>query len=135
MFRLFAVGIAWSLVAFCSPAGADDKEKDKPTVWVRTVEGIELKFEIGKQTAKYHVRSGTNVLTLTAKITTDNNNVVTSEVTAVETEGSIGDPPKKGDKFSFKWVVKGDTATLSELKGDKVEEAKAIVEGEYKLKK
>ena len=48
---------------------------------------------------------------------------------------SLFGAPKKGFKISFKWVAKGDTATLSDLTGDKVEDAKSVVEGEYKKKK
>ena len=44
--------------------------------------------------------------------------VVTSEVTDVEVKGNFPAAPKKGDKISFKWVVKGDVATLSDFKGD-----------------
>lgn len=136
MFRLLAGGFALAFLALSTPpTGAEDKkDKDKATVWTREVNGIDLKFEFGKDTAKYHVASGENSCTITAKIKIEKD-VVSSEVTDVETKGNFPNPPKKGEKVSFKWVVKGDTATLSDLKGDNVEDAKSVVEGEYKKKK
>jgi hypothetical protein len=135
MFRLFAGGFALALLALTvHPVAADDKEKDKVTVWTREMNGIDLKFEIGKTTAKYHVFSGDNGCIVTAKLKVEKD-VVTSEVTDVEVKGNFPGAPKKGEKIMFKWVVKGDTATLSDLKGDVQDGAKDIVEGEYKMKK
>jgi hypothetical protein len=133
MFRLITGGFVLALLALtAAPISADDK--DKTTTWMRESNGIELKFEFTKDTAKFHVSAGDNSITASAKIKIEKD-VVTAEITDVETKGDIQDAPKKGDKVSFKWVVKGDTATLSDLKGDNVDNAKAIVEGEYKKKK
>lgn len=133
MFRLFAGGFALAVLALCTnPTVADDK--DKLTTWVREKDGVTLKFEMGKDTAKYTVSAGDNSATVTAKIKIEKD-VVKSEVTEVEVKGEFPNPPKKGAKLSFKWVVKGDTATLSDLEGDDVENAKPIVEGEYKKQK
>jgi hypothetical protein len=136
MFRLFAGGFALTLLALAAhPAAAEDKkDKDKATVWTREVNGIDLKFEIGKTTAKYHVFSGDNGCIVSAKLTVEKD-VITSEVTDVEVKGNFPGAPKKGEKVSFKWVVKGDTATLSDFKGDGADGAKDVVEGEYKKQK
>ena len=61
--------------------------------------------------------------------------MISSEITDVEVKGNFPGAPKKGAKFSFKLEVKGDTAMLLDLKGDDVEDAKELVQGEYKLKK
>jgi hypothetical protein len=53
----------------------------------------------------------------------------------VEEKGNFPPKPKKGLKLSFKWTVKGDTAKLSDLEGEGLENAKPVLEGEYKLKK
>ena len=39
-----------------------------------------------------------------------------------------------GTEFSFKWKVKDDTAKLDDLKGDKIEDLKSHLEGDYKKK-
>jgi hypothetical protein len=135
MFRLLTAGFALALVALTGGSvAADDKDKDKATSWVREVGEVTLTFEIGKDTAKYTVAFGENGCTITAKLTRDKD-VIKSEVTGVEVKGNFPNPPKKGDKLSFKWVVKDDKAKLSELEGDNVEGAKDVVEGEYKKKK
>jgi hypothetical protein len=137
MFRLFAGAFAVALLALTTgPVSAEDKkdkDKDKVTTWVREVGDITLTFEMGKDTAKYIVAAGENECTITAKIKTEKD-VVTSEVTDVVVKGNFPNAPKKGEKVSFKWVVKDDKATLSDLKGDNVDEAKNVVEGEYKKK-
>jgi hypothetical protein len=133
MFRLIAGGFALALLALAAgPIAAEDKEKF--TVWTREVNGIDLKFEMGKETAKYHVYSGDNGCIITSKIKYDKD-VVSSEIVDVEVKGNFPGAPKKGEKLSFKWVVKDNVATLSDLKGENTEDAKGLVEGEYKMKK
>ena len=136
MFRLLTAGFALALVALTggSVAAEDKKDKDKTTTWVREVGELTLTFEMGKDTAKYTVSFGENACTVTAKLTRDKD-VIKSEVTDVEVKGNFPNPPKKGDKVSFKWVEKDDKATVSDLEGDNVEGAKDVVEGEYKKKK
>jgi hypothetical protein len=135
MFRLFAGGVALALsVLISNPVAAEDKKDEKAQAWVKEAGDLTLKFEIGKDTAKYHVFVGENGVILTAKLTREKD-VISSEITDVEVKGNFPGAPKKGDKISFKWVVKGDTATLSDLKGDGTDGAKESVEGEYKLKK
>ncbi|AMV23279.1 hypothetical protein VT84_02645 [Gemmata sp. SH-PL17] len=130
MFRLLVAGCVLALVAFS--AGAEDKKADKAATWLREANGIDLKFEFGKDTATFNVFSGDNGIIVKAKLTKEKD-VVTAEFTDVEEKGSFPSKPKKGDKISFKWVVKDAVATLSELKG--ADEAKDVLEGEYKLKK
>lgn len=133
MFRLIAGGFALAVLAFCfNPASAEDKEKF--STWVREADGVELKFEIGQKTAKYHVTAGDNGCIVTSKLKIEKDKV-TSEVVDVEVKGNFPGAPKKGEKVTFKWVVKDDTATLSDLEGDNVDGAKGVIEGEYKLKK
>ena len=79
-------------------------------------------------------RSGENGFIATCKITVKDG-VVKAKVTEVETKGTFPTTPKVGLEFSFKWKADGDKAELSDLSGDGVEDAKAIVEGEYKKKK
>lgn len=135
MFRLFVGALALALgTGFVAAEDKKDKEKDKPTTWVKEVGDLVLTFEIGKETASYTIAAGDNGATIKSKVKWEKD-TVTSEVTGVEVKGNFPAAPKKGDKFSFKWVVKGDTATLSELSGDNTNEAKDVVEGEYKKKK
>ena len=65
----------------------------------------------------------------------DENGTITATVTDVTEKGNFPPTPKKGFEFSFKWKENGDTATLSDFKWEGLDEAKGIVEGEYKKKK
>ena len=132
-----AAGV-FALALLTGAAAADDKkEKDKPavTTWTRESSGVNLKLEFGKDTMKGHVFSGENGFIATAKITIDKDGLVKATVTEVEEKGTFPMKPPVGLEFSFKWKVDGDKAELSDLKGDGVQDAKSIVEGEYKKKK
>jgi hypothetical protein len=136
MFRLLAGGFALIALALAAQTGAADEKKDKEkfTVWTHEANGIDLKLEVGKETIKFYVFAGDNGCIVTSKFKIEKD-VVTSEITSVEVKGDFPAAPKKGEKMSFKWVEKGDTAVLSDLKGDHAEGAKDVVEGEYKKKK
>lgn len=138
MVRPLVATLAFALLAVWSaaPAAQDKKEKDKDkpaaTTWVRDVNEIALKFEMGKDTLKLHALAGENGCVLTCKTTTDKDGTIKATVTEVEEKGNFPPTPKKGFEFSFKWKETGDKAELSDLKGQGLEEAKALVEGEYK---
>jgi hypothetical protein len=134
LFRIVAGVVALSLLG--APSAADDK-KDKPaaTTWLRESNGVDLKFEFTKDTLKGTVMSGDNGFVATCKITTDKDGLVKARVTEVEEKGNFPGKPAVGLEFSFKWKVDGDKAELTDLKGDGVEDARGIVEGEYKKKK
>jgi hypothetical protein len=137
MARLLAGGFALALsAALC--AAADDKKdpKDKPavTTWEREVSGIDLKFEVGKDALKVFVFAGENGAIVTSTTTTDKDGLVKAKVTAVEEKGNFPSKPKVGLEWSFTWKEKGDAAELSGLKGEGLEEAKPVLEGEYKRK-
>jgi hypothetical protein len=138
MFRLVAAGLAVA-VALTAPAAAQDKkDKEKDTAptgtWVRESNGVDLKFEFGKDTLKGTVLAGDNGFVAKCKITVEKDGTVKAKITEVEEKGMFPGLPKVGVEFSFKWKVTGDKAELSDLKGDDVEDAKGIVEGEYKKK-
>ncbi|MBY0457196.1 MAG: hypothetical protein K2V38_07655, partial [Gemmataceae bacterium] len=129
MFRLLACGLVLTLAALT--AGAQDKKpedkKDAPkdATWVREVEGIELQFTVGKEEATFVVIAAGNSVTIKSKVTWDKD-TVKAEFTDIKVQGEFPNEAKKGDKVSFKWVVKGDVATLSEFKGDNAEGAKGV---------
>jgi hypothetical protein len=130
MYRLLAGAIV--LTALTGFATAQDK---KTTAWERETNGLELTFEMGKDTLKVTVMQGDNGTVFSCKTTTDKNGVVKATVTEATEKGSFPPTPKKGFEFSFKWKEDGDKATISEFKWEGLEEAKDIVEGEYTKKK
>jgi len=133
LFRLVAGGFALALViASGSSPAQDKKDKEKAPVWEREDSGVTLKFEFGKDTAKMTVSLGENGFVANCKSTTDKDGVVKLTVTEATEKGNFPRTPKKGYEFSFKWKAADDTATLSNLKGEGLDDVKGIIEGEYK---
>ncbi len=130
MFRLLAGGLA--LAMMIGSAVADDKKT--VVSWEKEANGVDLKLDVGKDTLKINAFMGENGVIASCKLTVDKTGTVTAEVTDVDVKGMFPAPPK-GLKFTFKWKVDGDTATLSELMGKGIEEYKDVVEGDYKKKK
>jgi hypothetical protein len=146
MFRSLA-GVAALAVALTGVAAAQDKKVDDKAAlsgtWEREANGLDLKYEfVGKDTLKISVFGGENGAIVTGKYTVDKDGVVKIKVTDVEEKGNFPSKPPKGAEFTFKWKVKGDTATVDEFTGLGTEEVKALaeaakplVEGEYARKK
>lgn len=126
------------LVASAGSVGQEGKGKGKdkkagPTgVWVREAGGIEVKFDFtgGKSPFKASVFKGDDGINLTCKYEIKGG-VVKAEITVVEEKGNFPNPPPVGFEFSFKWAPKDDTAELSDLAADNIDNVKPIVEGEY----
>lgn len=129
--RLVTGGFALALFA-CTVSAED---KPATTTWEREANGIDLKFEMGKDTMKASVFNGENGFNATCSIKTDKDGVVKVTVKEVKEKGNFPATPKVGFEFSFKWKVDGDKAELSDLKGEGLDDAKGLVEGEYKKKK
>jgi hypothetical protein len=127
----FVVGFAW----------AEDKKKpepkDKPAlkIWERESSGVTVKIMFDKETLRAMVIQGENGFKAACKFTTDKDGTVKATVIEAAEKGMFPLTPKKGYEFSFKWSEKDDTATLSDLKGEGLADAKAVVEGEYKKAK
>jgi hypothetical protein len=135
MFRLLAGVVALGLVGV---AAAQDKKDDKKTIagtWTREANGLDITFEFAKDVLKITAVQGDNGVIVTTKFKAEKD-VVKVKVTNVEEKGNFPAKPPKDLEFSFKWTVKKDgDATLDELKGDGLDEAKGALEGEFKAKK
>jgi hypothetical protein len=139
MVRAFAFALtAASMSMF---AAADDKkkdDKDKPALtgtWTRESNGLDLKLEFtGKDTLKMSAFAEDNGVIVTTKYSIKDG-MVKAKVTDVEVKGEFKNKPPKGLEFTFKWKVKGDTATLDDFTAEGLEEAKPVLEGEYAKKK
>jgi hypothetical protein len=138
MYRVLA-GVCALALAVTSGAGsrADDKKDSGPSgTWVREANGLDLKFEFtGKDTLKITVTGGDNAVIVTSKYTVEKDGRVKAKITDVEEKGKFPAKPPKGLEYSFTWKVKGDTATLDNLKGEGLDDAKPVLEGDYKRKK
>lgn len=127
-----------ALFAFTGIGFAEDKKDEKPALagtWTREANGLDLKVEfVGKDTIKMSAMADENGVTVTSKYTVKDG-LVKAKVTKVEIKGQFNAAPKEGLEFTFKWKVKGETATLDDFEGEGLENAKPVVEGEYAKKK
>lgn len=131
MFRLLAGVVA---VALVGAAAADDKKGPSGT-WTREANGLDVTFEFAKDVLKITAAQGENGIIVTTKFAVENG-VVKAKVTNVEEKGTFPSKPPKDLELSFKWTVKKDGgATLDDLKGDGLDEAKGVLEGDFKAKK
>jgi hypothetical protein len=136
MVRTLVAGMTLALTLITT--AADGKQAPKPAAdtvsWAREAGDVNIKMEIGKDTIKLHVYHENDGVVVTCRTTALKDGVMKAKITGVEEKGSFPAKPKEGLEFTFKWKVDGEKATLSELKGDDVEVAKPVLEGEYKKK-
>ena len=138
MLRLLPA-VAVALLGLTAPA-ADDKPKtdDVPFkgAWEKEADGMTISFTFKTKTeGKCEVKAGGAGLTLTLKYELKDGKV-SAEVTEVKEEGDFPAKVPKGYKMKFT-LKKGeaDTVKISDYEADNADEARGVVEGEYKKKK
>ena len=136
---VLACGVLVSGVA----ALADDKkdDKDKPALsgtWA--LKGGEATIVFAdKDVMKIFPHGESDVLVIVCKYTAEKEGLVKAKIADFEGKDEAKEKVKEklpiGFEFSLKWKVKGETATLGDVKGDNVELLKSHLEGEYGQKK
>jgi hypothetical protein len=119
----------------------DKKDKDKPAlsgVW--ELKGGEAKLEFtGKKVMKIAPHGDSAIIAVVCEYSADKDGLVKAKITEFEGKDEAKEAVKgilpAGTEFSFKWKVKGETAKLSDLKGEKIEQLKSHLEGDYNKKK
>lgn len=123
---------------------ADDKKDDKDQsaasgTWVRKEGELKIEFD-GKSAMKIHPHGDNKKIALVLEYTVEESKRIKVKLTGFEGEEKIVDAIKEkiavGVEFSFKWMVKDDTAKLDDLKGkgDAIEHLKNHLEGDYEKK-
>ena len=120
-------------------ATADDKPKPADPklkgTWVREADGLTVQFTFKSKTELVaDVKAGGSGVKLTCKYDVKDDKV-SAEVTDTKEEGDFPAKPPKGYKFKFTIKVDGETAKISDYEADNADEARGVVEGEYKKKK
>jgi hypothetical protein len=123
-------------------ASADDKkDKDKPAlsgIW--ELKGGETKIEFtGKKVVKIAPHGDSAIIAIVCEYSVDKEGVVKAKITEFEGKDEAKEAVKGilpvGTEFSFKGKVKDDTAKLADVKGEKVDQLKSHLEGDYDKKK
>lgn len=111
---------------------AKDKEKARTGSFSRTAGDLNLKIVFKKdKVLEYHVAAGDASCVLTCKYTVEKD-VYSMEVTEFTKKGEFPVTKEKGYKFSMKIVGDDKKLTVSDFKGDDVDDgAKQAIEGDY----
>ena len=125
------------LLATAMPAMAADKIDFKKLKgsWSRELDGAKIVMNFkDEKTAHTTITppGSTDSMEVESEYTLDKDGVLSGTITKVTAKGNDG--PEKGHKFSFKIELAKDVLTLSKLTGVDDENAKKLVEGEYKKK-
>ncbi len=117
-------------------ASADNKKSTLSGTWVQV--GAELQIAFDKDVMKILPHGDKADIAIVCKYTTEKSGLVKATVSDYEAKDEVKDKLKEhvplGLEFSFKWQVKGDTATLDNVKGDKTDPIKSHLEGKYEKK-
>jgi len=132
MIRLVITALVLGALTATSSIAADAKPTGK---WSHTAGGFEIVLDFAKDSVIMTVDNSGNSITATCTSTVEDDGTVKLKITKVEEKGSFPEKPPVGLQISFVWKADGKTATLKDFKGDNIDEAKNIVEGEYTLKK
>ncbi|MFL5341515.1 MAG: hypothetical protein ACJ8F7_15325 [Gemmataceae bacterium] len=132
---LFGVGVLVLVDRGPQLARADDKPA-VAGVWAK--KGGEMKVEFAdKEVLKLSPHGRDDVILVVCKYTVEKGGLIKAKIT--DHEGSAKDKVKEllpvGLEFNFQWKATGDTATLSDVKGDNVETLKSHLEGDFEAKK
>jgi peroxiredoxin len=121
-------------------ATADDKKVDRPALsgtWGKKDGALKIEFT-GKGVLKIAPHGDSAVIAIVCDYTVEKEGLVKAKVTGSEGKGEakkhVQERLPVGTKFSFKWMVKADTARLDGLTGDKVEVLKHLLIGDFEQK-
>lgn len=133
MARLFSALMAVVLLGGWATA---DEAKAPTGVWTKTTdEGLTIQFDFSKKDTLIVTNSvESSEMVITCKLTAGKDGTWTAKATKIENKDF---PVELSDKFefSFKLKVAKDKATVSDFTANEHEDqAKAVVEGEYKAK-
>ncbi len=135
MYRVLTTAAALALLAAVLPAtapvsGGDTKPARPSGTWTRTAGDFEVRFDFQADTLKCTLSGGGVTIAIDADYAVARDGTVFGRISKVDKAGGGG--PNVGDLFSFKFKVKGDTLTISDLGPETNADARQLVEGDYK---
>lgn len=123
------------VLAVAMPALGEDKVEFKKLkgAWAReTKDGAKLTFDFkDEKTMKVQLANGDGKMEIEAEYSIEGDGTLTGIITKADASGN---GPPKDTKFGFKIELGKETMVLSKLTGVDSNEAKELVEGEYKKK-
>ena len=132
--RCALVAVVAVLFTGASLLGGETKAKKPVGTWARSVGDIEVKFQIKDDTLKCTLSGMGLMLDVDADYAMSKDGVIFGRINKVEKKGAcVG--PSVGDLFTFKFALKDNVLTISELGPQNNADARELIEGDYKAKK
>jgi hypothetical protein len=128
------------ILAGLSASADDKKDKDKPAlsgIWTHKEGETKIEFS-DKNVMTISPHGDSNVIAVICEYTVDKEGLVKAKITDLGGKDDAKNKVKEilpvGTEFKFKWKVTDNAAKLDDLKGDRVEQLKSHLEGEYSHK-
>jgi hypothetical protein len=99
--------------------------------WKKTVGEVNVAFRFTGRALHFSMTEGNKSLDVYADFGTSKDGYVFGRVNKIDKNG-IDDGPEVGSLFSFRYEMTKDTLTVSDLRGTDSEQAKNLIQGEYK---
>jgi hypothetical protein len=133
--------VAGVLAVTSASASGDDNQNDKPKAlsgtWVKKAGELKIEFS-DKDVLRISPHGDDTIFVVLCTYTGNKEQTLKAKITGYEGKEEVKQKAKNllpiGSEFSFAWRVKGDGATLDDLKGDQAETLKSHLEGEYERK-
>jgi hypothetical protein len=130
-----AVLVLASLAAYVVSVQAEDAKAKRPTgTWEKKIGDNQIQLDIKEGSVRITVTTAEATIAVDADYGITKDGTIYGIITKVEKKGTC-EGPTEGDLFSFKYSLQNDVLNLKDLKGSRdSEEAKQLIEGEYKSK-
>ncbi len=129
MRRLTAAAVGAVLLSALTLSAGETSAKKPVGKWARTKDDTTIKFHFTADTLHFVSEGGLGKLELEADYAiSKDGKVLFGRIRTVKEGGG----PGKGDLFSFDYSVKGDTMTITDLKGTGAVAIAQVIQGEYK---
>jgi hypothetical protein len=130
MLRCAVAVLVIAAAVVCTSQAQQPKKQPLSGTWKKTAGEVKLSFEFKGRALHFSMAEGDKTLDIKADFGTSSDGHVFGRVNKVEKNG-INEGPDVGDLFSFRYEMKRDTLTISELRGTDSEQARNLIQGDY----
>jgi len=134
----FAIAVLFlAAAAFCvseaqeAKQGKQAKKQQISGTWKKTAGEVTLSFQFKGRTLHFSMTEGNKSLDVHGDFGTSSDGHLFGRVNKVEKNG-FDAGPEVGDLFGFRFEMTKDTLTVSELRGTDSEQARNLIQGDYK---
>ncbi len=134
MIRIFAFGVLFAALSLGNTIAAEPTSKNLQGTWVKSFDDFKLELTFTDNKLNISVAKGDAKFQLDTDYFAGRDGTVFGRIISVKEEG-ITPATEKGDLFSMVFDVQAGKVIVKDLKGTNTsEDAKKLVEGEYKKK-